>query len=143
MNDILIKQVGVHITPTSSVLRDCSTYDDLGDKIDPDRSHFSLFGKIDGDAQFHILWTWAIKSATERSGMTRAATNINFCFISINLLNDVTGTGITLSHEMIHFTSGESAIKQQSHTDVRTDLMHKTHPHGIQIRKDYMEKVIR
>lgn len=141
--DLLVERVNAIVgVQTDAVLGlqgqgaiiELSTPDDLGNRIDGDKFNIFKFGNRDNDATYHVVFVWAIMGSH-----TNGSTKLNTTLLDFSL--HVDSRALTLAHEYAHFLSGSGVITVGDHDPAQTDLLFKTAPHGINLRKDRMKKM--
>jgi hypothetical protein len=136
VNSIVGVQCDVWLHKTGlGLLRDLRTANDMGRAVDIDK--FNIFGEPDRDpdAEYHVLFVWGI-SGTHTNGITKS----NVTFLDASLPVEKRDT--TLAHEFVHFLSGSGIVTTSDHDGQKSDLMFKTAPHGLMLRKDRLLKII-
>jgi hypothetical protein len=133
---IVHAQCGVLMVRSGTgLLRDLNTSEDLQARVNIDRFNiYALSGK-DDQAQYHVMYVWGIDGA-HSNGITR----LNMTMINNALTNQY--PEVTLAHEFVHFLSGSGIRRVDDHDPRREDLMFKTAPHGINMRKDRLLRII-
>ncbi len=136
VNQIVGLQCGVLMVKSGTgILRDLNTPDDLGDRVDIGRFNiYALSGK-DEQAEYHVMFVWGIDGA-HSNGITR----VSMTMLNIALTNMY--PEVTLAHEFVHFLSGGGMVRIHDHDPRREDLMFATAPHGVNMRKDRLLKII-
>ena len=117
------------------LLRDLSCRDDLQNKIDINRFNIFAQSDMDGQAEYHVMFVWGI-DGPHSNGITKS----NVTMIDASITTEK--REITLAHEFVHFLSGGGIVTVGDHDTQQDDLMFKTAPHGINMRKDRLAKII-
>jgi hypothetical protein len=136
LNSIVGLQCDVFMSLTGlGALRNLTFSADLGNRVNIDEVNPFSSSDLDPDAQFHVAFVWGI-SGGHANGITKS----NFSLLQAGR----TGTKreVTLCHEFVHFLSGGGIVRPSDHDDQPSDLMFKTAPHGINMRKARLEKII-
>jgi hypothetical protein len=116
-------------------LRDLTFTADLGNRVKiQDVNPFSS-PDLDPDAQYHVAFVWGLAE-----GHPNGITKSNFSLLQADLRD--TQREVTLAHEFVHFLSGGGIVNVNDHDDLVSDLMFKTSPHGINMRKGRLTKII-
>jgi hypothetical protein len=137
VNRIVAWQCGVSMSKTGSgAVRNLQFAQDLGNSVDIDKLNIFATSDRDDDAQFHVAFTWGIAG-----GHSNGITKSNVCLIQTSLAGQK--REVTVAHEFVHFLSGSGIVKVNDHDDQNGDLLFKTAPHGIMMRKDRLNKVRR
>ena len=137
INEIVGLQCGVYLEPSGTgLLRDCSVQADLGNRLNLKNSFKTIFQSTDMDrgADYHVFFSWALEDTTDLGN-----TFLNFTAILASQKEK--DRDRTLSHELVHFLSGSGVIKRNDHDEKLTDLMYKSSPHGIMMRKGRLKKI--
>ena len=130
VNRIVAWQCGVTLTQTGTgVLRNLSFAQDFGNSIDINTLNVFSTGDRDDNAEFHVAFAWKI-AGSHTNGVTKS----NVCLLDASLAGQK--REMTLAHEFVHFLSGSGIIKNNDHDSNESDLLYKTAPHGIMLRKD-------
>jgi hypothetical protein len=143
VNQIVFAQSYVLMAASGSgVLKDANfAPHNFGDHIDKDdrslRTIIPFADDPDPDAAYHVFFVWSIKEDATSRERTLGATVPEFTLILSDL--DKTQRILTLSHEFVHWLSDTSGT---SHDAKQSDLMFKTEPHGIMMRRDRLLRII-
>ena len=114
---------------------DLATPNDLGDRVDINKFNIFSFGDMDKDAQYHVVFVWSI-DGPHTNGITRS----NVTLLEASLSEEK--RDLTLAHEFVHFLSGGGVVTIGDHDERQSDLMFKTAPHGINMRKLRLQKIL-
>jgi hypothetical protein len=130
-SDCLLAQSG------GGALRDLVASNSLGGAVNINSFNiFSFSGSgMDPDAQYHVIFVWAI-DGPHSNGITKSNTTLLRADLS------EAHRAITLAHEFGHFLSGSGVVTIGDHDDRHSDLMFKTFPHGINMRKARLQKLL-
>jgi len=136
VNSIVSTQCDCMLVPNGGgTMIDLSTPDDMGDRVNGDRFNIFRFGNMDTDAQYHVVFVWVIEGA-HSNGITKTNTTLLEASLSLGK------RPLTLAHEFVHFLSGSGVVTVGDHDDNETDLLFKSAPHGINLRKARLEKIV-
>lgn len=113
---------------------DLSTSTDFGDRVDINKLNIFSFGDMDHDAQYHVIFVWGI-DGPHSNGITKS----NVTLLQASAADDK--RDITLAHEFVHFLSASGIVTVGDHDDRPSDLLFKTAPHGIAMRKGRLQKL--
>jgi hypothetical protein len=135
VNSIVSIQVDCMLTPSGDgALRDLSDSRDFGRAVDINKTNIFSFTGMDGDAGYHVIFVWAI-DGPHSNGITKS----NVTLLDASLAENK--RPITLAHEFVHFLCGSGIVTVTDHDDQQDDLMFRTYPHGLNMRKARMQKV--
>jgi hypothetical protein len=115
----------------SGDLLDLADPRDFGDRVDISKVNIFTFTGRDPGADYHVIFVWKI-DGSHTNGMTQG---------NVTLLDQslpVNQRPLTLAHEFVHFLS----VTGSGHDSDLTDLMHITYPHGINLRKGRLRKMV-
>jgi hypothetical protein len=138
VNNIVLLQCDVSMGLTGAgLLRDLKFVEEFGSTVDIDKVKPFASSDLDPDAEFHVAFVRAI-AGPHSNGITK----VNFSLMRSSLSG--VKRELTLAHEFVHFLSGTggSGAPPKSHDDKVTDLMFKTAPHGINMRKARLTRII-
>lgn len=114
---------------------DLGTPKDMKNQVDINDVNIFSFGDMDADAQYHVIFVWSIAGG-HSNGITRS--NVTLLDASLSLEK----RPITLAHEFVHFLSGSGVVTVGDHDDQNSDLLFRTAPHGINLRKSRLQKIL-
>ncbi|HEY0777265.1 MAG TPA: hypothetical protein VGD56_04785 [Gemmatirosa sp.] len=137
IESIVLVQCGVAMAISGEgYIRDLNVSADLGNRIDLQRDVTKLVASSDFDraAQFHVAFGWDIDG-----GHPRGSTMTNVAVIRSDLKSS---RSVTLAHEFVHFLSGSGIVTKDDHDSESSDLLFKSFPHGIALRRDRLKKII-
>jgi hypothetical protein len=117
----------------TGLIKDLTFSDNIGDQVNMDNLK-GFISDLDPDAQYHVGFVWGI-SGPRSNGTTKT----NFTLLK-NGLGDAKRQ-VTLSHEFVHFLTGGMDTKHD-HDDRQSDLMFESAPHGINMRKARLVRII-
>lgn len=136
VNSIVSTQCDCMLFPNGgSTMIDLSTPNDMGERVNGDMFNIFRFGNMDKNAQYHVVFVWAIAGG-HTNGITKNNTTLLQASLSLGK------RPITLAHEFVHFLSGSGVITVGDHDDKETDLLFKSAPHGINLRKARLQKIV-
>jgi len=136
VNTIVNDQCAVKLAKLGQgLLRDLTFQKDLTNRVNIFTTNQFESTDLDTDADYHVAFTWGIDSA-HTNGITR--TNFSLLQVSLSEIK----RKLTAAHELVHFLSMPIGDTTTDHDDQKADLMFKTSPHGIMMRKARLIRII-
>lgn len=136
INDIVLCQCEVMMVNSGTgAVRNLTFASDLGTRVDINKVNPFSSTDLDKAAQYHVAFVWGIDGA-HSNGITKS----NFTLIQSSLPSEK--RDLTIAHEFVHFLSGSGIVTVGDHDDRQSDLLFKTAPHGIMLRKARLQKII-